>query len=259
MRYSGKLPDDTVNAPVENPLATLLKLLLSPGVLSVLGYLLVNVLIDYTVAHITPAQEKRLAKALSMETHLSSANPYLNRVAERLATCAKLPYPVTVAVMEEKDPNAFALPGGTMYITQGMLKKIKNENELAFIIGHELGHFKHKDQLRALGYKVIFWLINAILGTNYGFAVSSTLSISSAHYSQAAELAADAFGLETMHCAYGSVTHATTLFAKMDDGHEWRYFTATHPAFKARIEKMNEQIIREAYDTEKKPLPLGKL
>ena len=259
MKYNTTLPDDTVNISETKPLATFLKLSLSLIIISGALYWVVGSVMNYAIDHVTPEQEIRLTEFLAADLNTSSATPYLKQVTQKMAQCAALPYPVTVAVMEEKDVNAFAAPGGRIYLTQGLLKKLDDENELAFIIGHELGHFKHKDQLRALGYKVIFWLINAILGTNYGFAVSSTLSISSAHYSQAAELAADAFGLETMHCAYGSVTHATTLFAKMDDGHEWRYFTATHPAFKERIEKMNEQIIREAYDTVKKPLPLGKL
>ncbi|HIA01310.1 MAG TPA: hypothetical protein EYN66_05285 [Myxococcales bacterium] len=86
--------------------------------------------------------------------------------------------------MDDDDVNAFAAPGGRIYLTRGLLRKVKNENELAFIVGHELGHFKHKDQLRALGYKAIIWALAAMLGSDYGFAASTTISIGSARFSQ---------------------------------------------------------------------------
>jgi len=259
MRYNGALPDDSVNVHKENPLSTAFKLTASLTLLAIIGYLLVGMVINYAVAHITPAQEQRLTKALSLDMNASSASPYLDSVTQKLAQCALLPYTVRVAVMEDKEPNAFAVPGGMIYITRGMLKKIDSENELAFIIGHELGHFKHKDHLRALGYKVILGTISLVLGSDYGIAASTTLNIGSAKYSQSAELAADAFGLEVMNCAYGSVTEATKMFEKMDEGKEWRYFIATHPGFKQRIEKMQEKIESMGYDIRRKVVPLGKI
>ena len=44
--------------------------------------------------------------------------------------------------------NAVALPGGNIVVFAGLLKEIKSENELAMILGHELGHFAHRDHLR---------------------------------------------------------------------------------------------------------------
>jgi len=259
MNYRGTLPDDSVNSSDENPLSTVLKLMLSLALLATIGYFIVGAVMNYAVDHVTPAQERKLAEALAADLNTSSASPYLQNLTQKMAHCTQLPYPVTVAVMDDDDINAFAAPGGRIYLTQGLLKKVKNENELAFIIGHELGHFKHKDQLRALGYKAIFWAITAMLGSDYGFAATTTISISSAKFSQAAELKADAYGLEVMNCAYGSVTDATKLFEQMDDGKEWKYFVATHPGFEERVDTMKEIITQKGYDTTKKPIPLGKL
>ena len=257
-RYTPGLPDDTVNVSVEHPLKTALKLTLSLALIAAAVYWIVGVAIDYAVERVTPQQERQLAELFRVEMTPSDTNTtYLQSVADRLAVCAKLPYPIRVHLMEDTEPNAFAVPGGEIYITTGILAKMGSENELAFVLGHELGHFKHRDHLRSLGVRLILGLIGIVIGGDYGMAGNLTIGISSARYSQSAELAADAFGLEMMQCAYGTVTDATKMFEKMDEGDEWRYFLATHPGFGTRIERMRELIETHGYDTTRALLPLG--
>jgi Zn-dependent protease with chaperone function len=260
MHYTPNLPDDTVNVSAGNPLSTVFKLTISLSLLAVIGYFLMGALISAAVASITPQQEQKLASMLSMDMQYVETNSsYLRKVTEKLTQCADLPYEIHIAVIEDKELNAFAVPGGMIYITSGILSKMESENELAFIIGHELGHFKHKDHLKSLGYRIIFGAISLMLGSDYGLASSMTLGISSAKYSQSAEFAADSFGLEVMQCAYGSVTDATRMFEKMDSGDEWRYFIATHPGFKARVKKMKREIEEKQYNITIKASPLQKI
>ena len=258
--YQAKLPDDSVNISTSNPLTTVLKLTLSLALIATIAYVSLGYLIDITVSSITPEQEVRLAKLFVTEDNVSDTNSsYLKRVTKRMTRCAALPYPIHVRIMEESEPNAFAVPGGVIYITRGILKKMKSENELAFIIGHELGHFKHRDHLRGMGYKLIVGVLGLMLGSDYGAATQMTLGIGSSRHAQSAEFAADAFGLEMMQCAYGSTAGATTLFEKMDTGNEWRYFMATHPGFQTRIEKMKEEISKKHLDSQGDTIPLGQL
>ena len=260
MKYNTSLPDESVNLAAEHPLKTGLKLTFSLLLLAALAYLLLGVAIDYAVTKITPEQEKKLEEMLSIDMNLSATqNPYLTKITDKLSTCAHLPYAIHIHTMEESQPNAFAAPGGNIYITSGMLKKVESENELAFIIGHEFGHFKNKDHLRTLGYKLILSMVGMLIGSDYGAAANTTLNLGDAKYSQKAELEADAYGLEVLNCAYGSVTDATRMFEKMDDGEEWKYFTATHPGFKQRVAKMKEKILHEKFDTSQKVIPLGKI
>jgi len=258
--YQAGLPDDSVNITTSNPLFTALKLLVSLALIAVLAYFALNYLINITVSSISPEQEAKLEKMFVVEGNLSDTNSsYLKRVTQRLVRCADLPYPIHIRVMESDEPNAFAVPGGVIYVTRGILKKMQSENELAFIIGHELGHFKHRDHLRGLGYRLIMGMVGIILGNQYGAAAQITLGIGSAKHSQSAELAADDFGLETMQCAYGTVSYATKLFEKMDTGHEWRYFMATHPGFQERVKKMEEKVEQKHWDTTARPIPLQKI
>ena len=52
------------------------------------------------------------------------------------------PYAFHAVVWEASQPNAFALPGGWVAVTTGLLEGAGSENELAFVLGHELGHFR---------------------------------------------------------------------------------------------------------------------
>jgi len=260
MQYISKLPDDSVNVSKEKPLSTVLKLTASLALLVVIGYFIIGTVITMAITSVTPEQEQKLASMLSMdETYTETNSSYLQEIIQKLSLCAGLPYDIHVTVIEDKELNAYAVPGGRIIITRGLLKKMESENELAFVLGHELGHFKHKDHLRSLGYRIMLGTIGLMLGSDYGMVSSVTLGIGSAKYSQSAEYAADLFGLEVMQCTYGTVTEATRLFEKMDEGDEWRYFIATHPGFKARIKKMKEEIEKRAYNTEKKALPLQKI
>ncbi len=260
MQYSAKLPDESVNVTSENHLVIALKLTLSLAFIAIVVYMLLGYMVDYAVASISPEQEKRLMEFISVEAKVSpNDSVYLSQVTDRLAACTTLPYAIKVHIMEESAPNAFALPGGTIYVTQGMLDRVESENELAFILGHELGHFKNRDHLRMLGNNLIFGIIGMFLGSDYGTVANTTFSVAGAKYSQAAELHADAFGLEVMQCTYGSVTSATRMFEKMDSGDEWKYFLATHPDFKKRVKKMREQIARDGMNTTKDVVPLGKI
>jgi len=235
------------------------KLSVSFLVIAVVLYFALGALIGYIADSMTPQQEVKLEKILSYDDNISDTkSPYLRNIMSRLTKCADLPYPIHIKVLPKKQINAFAAPGGIVYVTKGLLKKIKSENTLAFVLGHELGHFKHKDHLRGLGYKLIYGAAGILLGNNYGNILGITLAVSSAKHSQEQELAADAYGLEVMQCAYGTVNGADDLFEQMKDGKEWKYFTADHPAFEERLTKMRELIKKKGYNTKGKILPLGK-
>ncbi len=254
--YNGKLPDDSVNVSSEHPLQTAIKLIFSLSIIAIVGYFAVHFLINKAVDVVTPEQEKEIQALFDGDINESN-DSRLNAVLHNLARCANLPYDIKLHIDNTDEVNAFAVPGGYIYLTKGILAKIESENELAFVLGHELGHFKHKDYLRSMGYKLTLYLVAKLLGSNYGTAASIPLTISSAKYSQSQEFAADAYGLEVMNCAYGTVNGATRIFEKMDDGKEWMHFVATHPGFKKRIETMRKISAKKGYDTSKKLIPMN--
>ncbi len=258
MKYTHKLPDEEVNHPRENLFVSALKLIASLAVVVTVVYAVMLFAVDYTVEHLSVENEKRLMTFVQVDFDMNDTteSSYLQEVTQKLAECARLPYSVKSYILEKEEVNAFALPGGKIMITRGMLKKLKSENELASVIGHEMGHFKHRDHLKGLGKSLLLGVISMLVADNYGTAFTTTLQITDAKYSQSQELDADLFGVDMMACAYGSVKDAETLFARMDRGKSWKYFLASHPDFHQRVEKMRRHIEEKGYAVSAQSIPL---
>jgi predicted Zn-dependent protease len=76
---------------------------------------------------------------------------YVNRVGKWLAMHSERPdLPWTFGVVDTETVNAFAMPGGTVLITYGLVKRLGNESELAGALAHEIAHVVKKHQLQAI-------------------------------------------------------------------------------------------------------------
>ena len=129
------------------------------------------------------------------------------------------------------------------------------------MLGHELGHFDHRDHLRGLGNAL---LIRASLGFFVGdlgvfqIPVSNSIeAIANAKYSQSQETQADAFGLTLLNKTYGHVAGATDFFVKLSKEEKKNLsFLSTHPTSKKRIKELKRSIEQNKYQSlERYPLP----
>lgn len=76
---------------------------------------------------------------------------YVNRVGKWLAMHSERPdLPWTFGVVDTETVNAFAMPGGTVLITYGLVKRLNSESELAGALAHEIAHVCYKHQLKAI-------------------------------------------------------------------------------------------------------------
>jgi Zn-dependent protease with chaperone function len=121
----------------------------------------------------------------------------LDAMVSRLSAAAALPLPPTVAVLRRGEANAVALPGGHIYVYQGLLDKTESPAELAAVIAHEMGHVARRDGTRAMlqgaGLSLLFgMLLGDFVGGGAVVIAARTLIQSS--YSRDVELAADAYG-----------------------------------------------------------------
>ncbi|MEZ5315990.1 MAG: M48 family metalloprotease [Vicinamibacterales bacterium] len=81
---------------------------------------------------------------------------YVNRIGQRLARQSHRPdLPWTFTVVNEPAVNAFALPGGFIYVTRGILPYMRNEAELAAVIGHEVGHVDAQHSVEAISRQTL--------------------------------------------------------------------------------------------------------
>lgn len=161
-------------------------------------------------------------------------------------------------VVDSSDINAFALPGGYIYVTRGILAIINSEAELAGILGHEIGHVTQhhgaKQIVRSIGAQIL--AIGAAIANpkNAGewLIVSSQMfNQINLGYGRDAELESDAHGLVSAYEA-GYDPRSMVDFLKglrqqeMMSGQSYHSFQATHPDTKERIIKtgsLSESII----------------
>src|SRR6266571_3618631 len=120
---------------------------------------------DIGFREITPGQEKdiKAGQDIIKEMKMRGLMPhdldnketqnYVDSVAQRVAQHSDLHIPLHVTVLDSKEINAFALPGGNLFVERGLLEAADDESELAGVIGHEIAHdvarHSHKMMVRA--------------------------------------------------------------------------------------------------------------
>jgi Zn-dependent protease with chaperone function len=126
----------------------------------------------------------------------------LDKLVTELQTAARLPIVPDPVVLRSPVPNAFALPGGRVYVLSALLSRTQSPDELAGVLAHEFGHVSHRDGLRRLirdGGTA--FLVGLLFGdvSGAGAALFATRSLLSAAYARDIEAGADAFAITVMH------------------------------------------------------------
>jgi Zn-dependent protease with chaperone function len=152
-------------------------------------------------------------------------------------------FELRVYVIESDLINAFATLGGYIFVFDGLLDAVDDENSLAMVLGHEVAHVHHRDPLLGTGRGMLIQLaISALSGNGMdptAANVSSEVILMS--YSREQELAADELALQLLHDRYGHVGGATRLFDIINDdteSYELEELLSTHPDTDARIERV---------------------
>jgi predicted Zn-dependent protease len=161
-------------------------------------------------------------------------------------------YDFSVSIVENDAVNAMALPGGHIVVYSGLLKQVRSENELAMVLGHELGHYAHRDHLRGMGRGLGTALVLAIIFGQDSLAAemaSNFFKTAEMSYSRHQESAADAFGLQLLAARYGHAGGATDFFARLAGkaGARCTYLLASHPHPEDRIVELRKMIEASNY------------
>ncbi len=182
-------------------------------------------------------------------------NAYVEALGKRMAPITHRPQlPYHFAVLDTPVENAFAAPGGYIYITRGMLAIMEDEAALAAIVGHELGHVNARHTARAMSRQLL------LIG---GVVVASALSedlqkiapfamvgmqLLFLKYSRDDEYQADSLGVQyarKIGYAPGRVVPLFTTFLRMEKaggGPRLPNFLSTHPLSERRIEEINKML-----------------
>lgn len=174
----------------------------------------------------------------------------LGQVLARHSDRNDIPY--VIKVVDTDEVNAFAIPGGYLYVNRGLISTAENESELAGVMGHEIGHIvgRHsaKQITRQYGLSVIS---QVILGSDPSTVAQMTAGIvgngTLLKYGRDAELEADSYGIEETYRAGIDPNGMATFFEKLLGLHDSepsgleRLFS-THPPTTERIAAARSQI-----------------
>lgn len=116
--------------------------------------------------------EKELGKEAAEEVSRSMGladdpklNAYVQAIGQRLAEQSpRKDVPYEFHVVEMQEPNAFALPGGYIYVSRGILPILNSEAELAGVVGHEIGHVAARHSVRRISLAAPFAIVGGIVG-----------------------------------------------------------------------------------------------
>jgi predicted Zn-dependent protease len=159
------------------------------------------------------------------------------------------------ALFDDTEPNAFALPGGKVGVNTGIFTVAKNQDQLAAVLGHEIGHViarHHEERItRQMGAQTGLNILGALAGAKYGSGAANTVNQLGGMTAQAAfllpgsreqESEADVVGQRLMAQAGFDPAQAVNLWQNMiaAGGSRPPQWLSTHPDPAARIQKMQQ-------------------
>lgn len=156
-------------------------------------------------------------------------------------------------VIKNKEMNAFAVPGGFIYVHSGLMNAV-SDDELACVLGHEIGHLAARHGVKrlqaVLGYQVIMSIALGVGGKEVmAQAMDIVFNLASLGYSRQDEFLADSLGVRYASRAgfqpYAMITFFEKLQAeekKKGPGAKRPVFLSSHPALEERINNCQKEI-----------------
>jgi predicted Zn-dependent protease len=211
---------------------------------------------------VSESQEIEMGKQAAAEVaqtiglyHDPPAEAMVDRIGKAIAAQSERPnLPWEFHIVNDASVNAFALPGGFIYVTRGLLTAMNNEAELATVVGHEVGHVTNRHQVQQISRQEVAQLglgIGSILSptiARFGQLASAGLNLLFLKNSRDAESQADAAGFRyALNLGY-DVREMAAVFQTLDresqavGGGKLPEWLETHPNPENRIKAVQARL-----------------
>jgi predicted Zn-dependent protease len=151
--------------------------------------------------------------------------------------------PITLTVLRKPEANAFALPGGHIYVFEGLIDKAQTADEVAGVIAHEIGHVANRDSTRTVIQAAgLSFLFGTVLGdfVGGGAVVLASKALLQTSYSREVERRADAYAVELMDKVGGDPRALGIILQRIDGtNHPGMKLLLDHPDTKDRLAAIN--------------------
>ncbi len=223
---------------------------------------------ERNVSLVSEKQEIELGQQAAEEVRQSlglvedeALQKYVSEVGMKLARVSERPnLPWSFQVVEDASVNAFALPGGPIFVTRGLMTYMRNEAELAGVLGHEIGHVTARHQAQMMTRQQLTQIglgVGMILSpglAQLGQLASVGLNLLFLRYSRDFERQADALAVEYVHNTgfrEQGLPHVLALLgqvAELEGAGRLPTWLSTHPNPDQRVQKVNDLFAR--YDVD---------
>jgi predicted Zn-dependent protease len=208
------------------------------------------------LALISESQEIAMGREAAQEAEASiglvddaGLQAYVKNIGTKLAASSERPaLPWTFGVVDDPTPNAFALPGGFIYVTRGMMNLMDSEAELASVLGHEIGHVTARHAVTMISRQQLTQLGLGLGGVLFPDIAPATQALGAGmqllflRYGRDAERQADDLGFAYAHKHDYNMNEMADVFGALQRASELEQqsplpsWLASHPAPAERIE-----------------------
>jgi predicted Zn-dependent protease len=193
-----------------------------------------------------PELEKQLGGRVASRT----LQNYVDSIGKRVAAVSHNPnFEYNFVALNHESINAFALPGGYIFITRGMLEKLETEAQMAAILAHEIAHVVARDTMNVMSNQIgIDTLLSAVTSENTPAGVTTAANLTSQiiglSYSREDEKTADLAGLDYMTWAGYNPYGMVETIQMLQSLHQSRgiEFFSTHPSPENRLGYITQKI-----------------
>lgn len=244
MQLNYKQPDASVNVSKVSPLKRAIQIFAGLLVTVITIYVLLGLLVNVAAPYVPKSLEVKLGKSILNEWVVEEDDETVvlyTAILEKIVG-EEVASDYAIRIIEMDEVNAFAVPGDIIVFSSGFVESIVDEETIAFVIGHELGHFSSRDHIKGYGRTmVLLAMANLIAGDDSSTSsiVVDILSKTETKFSQKDELNADAYGVQLVYNAYGNYDGGLAFFEELSKEYEQgqlaSYFDS-HPHPEKRIE-----------------------
>ena len=192
----------------------------------------------------------QLIERTDSRANVKQAYANLDRILNRVLSSNKISYRNEFGyeakiIKDDKTLNAFATPGGHIYVFTGLIKSLEHEDELAGVLGHEIAHADRRHTSKQLEKQYgLNLLLSVLLGENQNQLVDIAANLATLKFSRDAETEADFYSVEYLSSTPYTCDGAAYFFQRMQDSTNTAkppVFLSTHPSDASRIQAITDK------------------
>ncbi len=219
-------------------------------------FLLFGLIANIVVDNISTQTQLRIEKVLNLTVRKNNLNDKYPRELKKLERIKreimkrddtlKGKSTLPIYIKPNSTVNAFLMPNGSIFVTEGILKRKYSDEELTFILAHEIGHYSNKDHIHTLCKKFMFKMMCLIFSNNNDEVTKvfeKARNIENLKYSKFRESKADKYAGEMLIKIYGSTKGGVMLLKDLKKNSlvpEFAYVFLDHPSNNVRIKKLQK-------------------